>query len=170
MLKKQAFFNRPLHSGSAGCRCAGGDVYVPPYFFQYGGICRPSAKRAIFPPPGAGDVKISGNGGGWPYHEGFTHARDPFRKIPACPLWRWKDISGEISAVPLFMGKIKGESLNVSRAVVGLRPGFVKFAVPQTATGIAVRFPAIHSATSGSGVCPWERGATDWRGMALPFI
>ena len=41
-------------------------------------------------------------------------------------------ISGEISAVPLFMGKIKGESLNVSRAVVGLRPGFVKFAVPQT--------------------------------------
>lgn len=23
--------------------CAGGDVYVPPYFFQYGGICRPSA-------------------------------------------------------------------------------------------------------------------------------
>ena len=27
----------------AHIRCAGGDVYVPPYFFQYGGICRPSA-------------------------------------------------------------------------------------------------------------------------------
>ncbi len=43
MLKNKRFFNRPLHSGSAGCRCAGGDVYVPPYFFQYGGICRPPA-------------------------------------------------------------------------------------------------------------------------------
>lgn len=41
-------------------------------------------------------------------------------------------ISGEISATSLFMGKIKGESLNVAKTVVGLRPGFTKFAVPQT--------------------------------------
>lgn len=41
-------------------------------------------------------------------------------------------ISGEISATSLFMGKIKGESMNVAKAVVALRPGFAKFAVPQT--------------------------------------
>lgn len=41
-------------------------------------------------------------------------------------------VSGEISAMSLFMGKIKGESLNVAKATVGLRPGFVKFTVPQT--------------------------------------
>lgn len=43
-----------------------------------------------------------------------------------------EDVSGEISVMSLFMGKIKGEGLNVAKATVGLRPGFVKFAVPQT--------------------------------------
>ena len=41
-------------------------------------------------------------------------------------------VSGEISATSLFMGKIKGESLNMAKVTIGLRPGFSKFAVPQT--------------------------------------
>lgn len=41
-------------------------------------------------------------------------------------------VSGEISATSLFMGKIKGESLNMSKATIGLRPGFAKFEVPRT--------------------------------------
>lgn len=41
-------------------------------------------------------------------------------------------ISGELSATSVFLGKMKGEILNISRAMIGLRPGYSKFAVPQT--------------------------------------
>lgn len=41
-------------------------------------------------------------------------------------------ISGELSATAVFLGKIKGETLNISGAMVGLRPGYSRFAVPQT--------------------------------------
>lgn len=78
-----------------------------------------------------GDVKISGMA-----VDGLTmkasRIRVSFPEDSCLSFVAMEGISGEISAVPLFMGKIKGESLNVSRAVVGLRPGFVKFAVPQT--------------------------------------
>lgn len=78
-----------------------------------------------------GEVKISGMA-----VDGLTmkasRIRVSFPEDSCLSFVAMEGISGEISAVPLFMGKIKGESLNVSRAVVGLRPGFVKFAVPQT--------------------------------------
>lgn len=41
-------------------------------------------------------------------------------------------VSGELSATSVFMGKMKGETLNISRAAIALRPGYSKFAVPRT--------------------------------------
>lgn len=49
-------------------------------------------------------------------------------------------VSGDISAMSLFMGKIKGESLNVTKATVGLRPGFAKFTVPQAKRELPFNF------------------------------
>lgn len=49
-------------------------------------------------------------------------------------------VSGEISATSLFMGKVKGESLNMGRAVMGLRPGYAKFALPQTGRELPFSF------------------------------
>ncbi len=78
-----------------------------------------------------GEVKISGMA-----MDGLTmkasRVRISFPEDSCLSFVAMEGISGEISAVPLFMGKIRGEGLNVSRAVIGLRPGFVKFAVPQT--------------------------------------
>lgn len=49
-------------------------------------------------------------------------------------------VSGEISAASLFMGKIKGESLNMSKVMIGLRPGFVKFTAPKAERGLPFTF------------------------------
>ncbi len=49
-------------------------------------------------------------------------------------------VSGELSMSSIFMGKIKGESLNVSKAIVGLRPGYVKFEVPRTGKELPFSF------------------------------
>lgn len=49
-------------------------------------------------------------------------------------------ISGEISATALLMGKVKGESLNVNRTVIGVRPGYAKFTLPQTGKALPFVF------------------------------
>ena len=49
-------------------------------------------------------------------------------------------ISGEISATSLFLGRVKGESLNVSQATIGLRPGYTKFSLPRTGKELPFAF------------------------------
>ena len=116
-----------------------------------------------------GDVKISGMA-----VDGLTmkasRIRVSFPEDSCLSFVAMEGISGEISAVPLFMGKIKGESLNVSRAVVGLRPGFVKFAVPQTKRELPFVFRRYTAPRLEVGYAHGTEEFLLWRGMALPFI
>ena len=49
-------------------------------------------------------------------------------------------VSGEVSATSLFLGRVKGESLNVSQATIGLRPGYTKFSLPRTGKELPFAF------------------------------
>lgn len=49
-------------------------------------------------------------------------------------------VSGEISATALLMGNVKGESLNIGKAVIGLRPGYAKFVLPRTGRELPLTF------------------------------
>lgn len=40
-------------------------------------------------------------------------------------------VSAELSAAAIFIGKIQGESLNISNAIIGLRPEYSSFTVPK---------------------------------------
>ncbi len=49
-------------------------------------------------------------------------------------------VSGEVSMGSIFMGHIKGDKMNVNRAVVGLRPGYFMFKLPRTGKQLPFEF------------------------------